>query len=75
VSLSASPALNQHPAQPLITDLCKAIAEHSKAYVGSPGDYALLNFPNHANVGDSAIWLGELAHLKATFGFPAGVCL
>lgn len=75
VSLSASPALNQHPAQPLITDLCKAIAEHSKAYVGSPGDYALLNFPNHANVGDSAIWLGELAHLKATFGSrPAFVC-
>ena len=26
---------------------------------------ALLDFPNHANVGDSAIWLGEIAALKA----------
>ena len=26
---------------------------------------ALLDFPNHANVGDSAIWLGELALLRS----------
>src|SRR6056300_1603832 len=26
--------------------------------------YALLDFPNHSNVGDSAIWLGELDYLK-----------
>lgn len=25
---------------------------------------ALLDFPNHSNVGDSAIWLGEIAYLK-----------
>lgn len=30
--------------------------------VGSP--VALLNYPNHSNVGDSAIWLGELAYLR-----------
>ena len=26
---------------------------------------ALLDFPNHSNVGDSAIWLGELAYLRS----------
>lgn len=26
------------------------------------GRYALLDFPNHYNIGDSAIWLGELAY-------------
>ncbi|MDY0958558.1 polysaccharide pyruvyl transferase family protein [Sphingomonas sp. CFBP8993] len=30
-----------------------------------PGEpYALLDFPDHANVGDSAIWLGEIALLR-----------
>lgn len=27
-------------------------------------NYALLDFPNHSNVGDSAIWLGELDYLS-----------
>lgn len=30
--------------------------------------YALLDFPNHSNVGDSAIFAGEIAWLKARFG-------
>ncbi len=30
--------------------------------------YALVDFPDHANVGDSAIWLGELAMLRAITG-------
>jgi exopolysaccharide biosynthesis predicted pyruvyltransferase EpsI len=34
----------------------------SDYYTGSP--YALLDFPNHANVGDSAIWAGEIAYLR-----------
>lgn len=37
--------------------------------------YVLLDFPNHANVGDSAIWLGEVAILKSITGLlPAYVC-
>lgn len=28
------------------------------------GKYALLDFPNYSNVGDSAIWLGELEYFK-----------
>lgn len=30
--------------------------------------FALLDFPNHSNVGDSAIWLGELAYLDSVYG-------
>ncbi len=30
--------------------------------------YALVDFPDHANVGDSAIWLGELALLRQITG-------
>jgi pyruvyl transferase EpsO len=39
------------------------------------GPYALLDFPDHPNVGDSAIWLGELRLLRAMTGHaPAYVC-
>ncbi|MBK4214859.1 polysaccharide pyruvyl transferase family protein [Paracoccus caeni] len=34
-------------------------------------DYALLDFPYHENIGDSAIYLGELAFLDKFFGRPA----
>lgn len=34
---------------------------------------ALLDFPNHANVGDSAIWLGERALLRS-LGCPVRYC-
>lgn len=30
--------------------------------------YALLDFPDHSNVGDSAIWLGETQYLRQTTG-------
>jgi exopolysaccharide biosynthesis predicted pyruvyltransferase EpsI len=37
--------------------------------------YALVDFPNHSNVGDSAIWLGELAALRDIgLGLPSYVC-
>ncbi|RZM35153.1 MAG: exopolysaccharide biosynthesis protein [Sphingomonas sp.] len=39
-----------------------------RRHVG-PGDrYALVDFPDHANVGDSAIWLGEIAMLRGITG-------
>lgn len=34
------------------------------------GPWALLDFPSHSNVGDSAIWLGTLAILLKRFGAP-----
>jgi pyruvyl transferase EpsO len=37
--------------------------------------YALLDFPDHPNVGDSAIWLGEIELLKQVTGnHPSYVC-
>ncbi|MEZ0133588.1 MULTISPECIES: polysaccharide pyruvyl transferase family protein [Novosphingobium] len=37
--------------------------------------FSLLDFPNHANVGDSAIWLGEVQLLKSLGGAgPGYVC-
>jgi len=37
------------------------------------GRYALLDFPNHYNIGDSAIWLGELAYFSQARSRPAFV--
>ena len=35
----------------------------------APGEeYALIDFPDHGNVGDSAIWLGECKLLRALTG-------
>lgn len=45
-----------------------ALDQLYRAHVG-PGDpYALVDFPDHANVGDSAIWLGEIAMLRGVTG-------
>lgn len=35
------------------------------------GPYALMNMPDHGNVGDSAIWAGEIAWLKNAGFDPA----
>lgn len=35
------------------------------------GKLALVDFPDHSNVGDSAIWLGEMAYLRARDRRPA----
>ena len=61
-------------ADPLIAELAAKVSS-SLAEVVSPGPYALLDFPDHSNVGDSAIWLGERALLAAHHrGGPAYVC-
>ena len=36
-----------------------------------PGPLALVDFPDHSNVGDSAIWLGEMAYLRKSGRLPA----
>lgn len=35
--------------------------------------FALLDFPDHANVGDSAIYTGELTWMRSTVGMPSKV--
>ena len=39
-------------------------------FVAPGAPYALLDFPDHANIGDSAIWLGETAVLRELAGRP-----
>lgn len=39
-----------------------------------PGPLCLVDYPNHANVGDSAIWLGEIAYLSRTLGVQPAYC-
>ena len=59
----------------LITALKEVIAVALKPYADVSQAYALLDFPNHANVGDGAIWLGELAYFKSVLNSrPAFVC-
>lgn len=43
--------------------LLTSLAPHA-----SDGDYSLLDFPNHGNVGDSAIYVGELAAFGRLIG-------
>lgn len=49
-------------ADALVAELREGVA-HSFATAIPPGPVALVDFPDHSNVGDSAIWLGEAAWL------------
>ncbi len=52
-----------------------AIDAALRPWVPSDGRLALLDFPDYSNVGDAAIWLGELTYLRRQHGVrPAYVC-
>lgn len=54
--------------------LVPALADRFAATIDAvlpPGPLALVDFPDHSNVGDSAIWLGEMAYLRARARMPA----
>jgi pyruvyl transferase EpsO len=46
------------------------LISYLREIVSSGTPYALLDYPNHSNVGDSAIWLGEVAALTEITGRP-----
>jgi len=72
---TAMDSIGENPALELIGRLRKALTEASSHYGVTAGPYALVDFPNHPNVGDSAIWAGELKQLTALLGAPpAYVC-
>src|SRR3546814_18201876 len=50
-------------AGPLIGQLQKVIKDTLSAIIPT-GPLALVDYPDHSNVGDSAIWLGEIAYLE-----------
>jgi pyruvyl transferase EpsO len=52
----------------LIARLQDTIHGRLKAHIPSDEPVAILDFPDIRNCGDSAIWLGEMAYLKARYG-------
>jgi pyruvyl transferase EpsO len=48
----------------LVTALRERIIGTLRPLLGRARSVALIGYPNHANVGDSAIWLGTLAYLR-----------
>jgi pyruvyl transferase EpsO len=54
------------PATParLLAELRDGTIASLRGWLGGHDAVALLGFPNYANVGDSAIWLGTLAYLR-----------
>ena len=61
--------------QDTIARLQRVIHDALSKYIDDSASVALLDFPNHSNVGDSAIWMGEIAYLSRHHGVrPAFVC-
>lgn len=61
-------------AEPLIHDLDETLFKViGSVYDGQ--DFALIDFPNHSNVGDSAIWKGEIDFFARHYNkYPRYVC-
>ena len=55
--------VNHNP--PLVDELQGRVIEALRSVTRAGEPYALLDFPAHANVGDSAIWLGTVAAIEA----------
>lgn len=59
----------------LIASQGKSLHERLRKSLAPGQPYALVDFPNHANCGDSAIWLGAISILRALSGDdPAYAC-
>jgi pyruvyl transferase EpsO len=59
----------------LITELQGEIDRVIGPHLEGVENFALVDFPNHPNVGDSAIWLGEETYLQTKLGrAPSYVC-
>jgi len=62
-----APIVTSDPRLALIERLQNSIHDCLNEFMlGEP--FALVDFPNYRNVGDSAIWLGEIAYFKSRFG-------
>jgi len=51
----------------LIAELQDRVHDCLKDYVSRDEPVAMVDFPNYRNVGDSAIWLGQMAYLSSRF--------
>lgn len=64
--MSAGNFKTKSSAEDLIVSLQQKIREVLDPLLSACTKVALLDFPNHSNVGDSAIWLGEMEYLNST---------
>ena len=62
--------MTKKTADQLVGELARHFARVLDAVLPS-GKLALVDFPDHSNVGDSAIWLGEMAYLRKSGRLPA----
>lgn len=62
--------MTRKTADQLVGELSQRFARVLDAVLPS-GKLALVDFPDHSNVGDSAIWLGEMAYLRKRSRLPA----
>ena len=58
------PASLEAPHHPVIAHLAQHIDDTLRPLLGGARGFALLDFPTYGNVGDHAIWLGQLAYLR-----------
>ena len=69
---AARPRATKHQASDTVDDVVAtqqaALHRLFHTHLRRGSRYALIDFPDHANVGDSAIWLGELALLRTVTG-------
>lgn len=62
--------MTKKTADQLVGELARRFAQELDRAL-PPGKLALVDFPDHSNVGDSAIWLGEMAYLRGRDRLPA----
>ncbi|MBJ7498475.1 MAG: polysaccharide pyruvyl transferase family protein [Sphingopyxis sp.] len=62
--------MTKKTADQLVGELARHFARVLDAVLPA-GKLALVDFPDHSNVGDSAIWLGEMAYLRKSGRLPA----
>ncbi|MFN3847564.1 MAG: polysaccharide pyruvyl transferase family protein [Paracoccaceae bacterium] len=56
------------PSRELCTRLSDEVLSTVKILADGRSAYGLLDYPHHSNIGDSAIWVGEIAILNRLFG-------
>eukprot|EP01136_Pigoraptor_vietnamica_P034484 Opistho-1_new@98502 len=69
-TLQKEPDMTKKTADQLVGELAQRFTRTLDAVI-PPGPLALVDFPDHSNVGDSAIWLGEMAYLRKSGRLPA----
>jgi exopolysaccharide biosynthesis predicted pyruvyltransferase EpsI len=68
-------AATRRPSGPLVAELARLAAEALRPLIQPHAPFAIIDFPNHTNLGDSAIWLGQMALLRRLgLGRPCYTC-